>query len=84
MDDNKTHKDEPQEIPFEEDVDKKVDFDKPVDVVRKMLYYFIPKVKSYDDLKNVLKQLGFNIRDKYDSYPCSCSGSRSLFLSKRR
>lgn len=67
MDDNKTHKDESQEIPFEEDVDKKVDFDKPVDVVRKMLYYFIPKVKSYDDLKNVLKQLGFNIRDKYDS-----------------
>ena len=67
LDDNKTHKDESQEIPFEEDVDKKVDFDKPVDVVRKMLYYFIPKVKSYDDLKNVLKQLGFNIRDKYDS-----------------
>lgn len=67
LDDNKTHKDESQEIPFEEDVDKKVDFDKPVDVVRKMLYYFIPKVKSYDDLKNVLNQLGFNIRDKYDS-----------------
>lgn len=67
LDDNKTHKDESQEIPFEEDVDKKVDFDKPVDVVRKMLYYFVPKVKSYDDLKNVLKQLGFNIRDKYDS-----------------
>lgn len=42
-------------------------FDEPRDAARKILYYFLPKVKSYDDLKDVLKQLGFNIRDKYDS-----------------
>lgn len=67
LDDYKVYKDDAQEIPFEEKENKKVDFDKPSDVIKKMLYYFIPKVKSYDDLKNVLKQLGFNIRDKYDS-----------------
>lgn len=41
-------------------------FDEPRDAVRKMLYYFLPKVASYNDLKEVLKQLGFNIHDKYE------------------
>lgn len=41
-------------------------FDEPRDAVRKILYYFLPKVASYNDLKEVLKQLGFNIHDKYE------------------
>lgn len=41
-------------------------FDEPRDAVRKILYYFLPKVASYNDLKEVLKQLGFNIHDKFE------------------
>lgn len=52
--------------PFVDEGAPEVAFDEPRDAVRKMLYYFLPKVASYNDLKEVLKQLGFNIHDKYE------------------
>lgn len=52
--------------PFVDEGTPEVVFDEPRDAVRKMLYYFLPKVATYNDLKDVLKQLGFNIHDKYD------------------
>lgn len=52
--------------PLVDEVTPEVVFDEPRDAVRKILYYFLPKVASYNDLKEVLKQLGFNIHDKYE------------------
>lgn len=52
--------------PFVDEGTPEVVFDEPRDAVRKILYYFLPKVASYNDLKDVLKQLGFNIHDKYE------------------
>ena len=52
--------------PFVDEGTPEVVFDEPKDAVRKILYYFLPKVASYNDLKEVLKQLGFNIHDKYE------------------
>lgn len=52
--------------PFVDEGTHEVVFDEPRDAVRKILYYFLPKVASYNDLKEVLKQLGFNIHDKYE------------------
>ena len=52
--------------PFVDEGTPEVVFDEPRDAVRKVLYYFLPKVASYNDLKEVLKQLGFNIHDKYE------------------
>lgn len=52
--------------PFVDEGTPEVVFDEPRDAVRKILYYFFPKVASYNDLKDVLKQLGFNINDKYE------------------
>lgn len=52
--------------PFVDEGTPEVVFDEPRDAVRKILYYFLPKVVSYNDLKEVLKQLGFNIHDKYE------------------
>lgn len=52
--------------PFVDEGSPEVVFDEPRDAVRKILYYFLPKVASYNDLKEVLKQLGFNIHDKYE------------------
>lgn len=52
--------------PFVDEGTPEVVFDEPRDAVRKILYYFLPKVATYNDLKDVLKQLGFNIHDKYD------------------
>lgn len=52
--------------PFVDEGTPEVVFDEPRDAVRKILYYFLPKVESYNDLKEVLKQLGFNIHDKYE------------------
>ena len=52
--------------PFVDEGTPEVVFDEPRDAVRKILYYFFPKVASYNDLKEVLKQLGFNIHDKYE------------------
>lgn len=52
--------------PFVDEGTPEVIFDEPRDAVRKILYYFLPKVASYNDLKEVLKQLGFNIHDKYE------------------
>lgn len=52
--------------PFVDEATPEVVFDEPRDAVRKILYYFLPKVASYNDLKEVLKQLGFNIHDKYE------------------
>lgn len=52
--------------PFVDAGTPEVVFDEPRDAVRKILYYFLPKVASYNDLKEVLKQLGFNIHDKYE------------------
>lgn len=52
--------------PFVDEGTPEVVFDEPRDAVRKILYYFLPKVASYNDLKKVLKQLGFNIYDKYE------------------
>lgn len=54
--------------PFVDEGTPEVVFDEPRDAVRKILYYFLPKVASYNDLKEVLKQLGFNIHDKYELY----------------
>lgn len=52
--------------PFVDEGTPEVVFDEPRDAVRKILYYFLPKVASYNDLKEVLKQLDFNIHDKYE------------------
>lgn len=52
--------------PFVDEGTPEVVFDEPRDAVRKILYYFLPKVASYNDLKEVVKQLGFNIHDKYE------------------
>ena len=52
--------------PFVDEGTPEVEFDEPRDAVKKILYYFLPKVASYNDLKEVLKQLGFNIHDKYE------------------
>lgn len=52
--------------PFVDEETPKIVFDEPRDAIRKVLYYFLPKVASYNDLKDVLKQLGFNIHDKYE------------------
>lgn len=52
--------------PFVDEETPEMVFDEPRDAIRKMLYYFLPKVATYNDLKDVLKQLGFNIHDKYD------------------
>lgn len=60
------YKDRVTENPFVDEGTPEVVFDEPRDVVRKILYYFLPKVASYNDLKEVLKQLGFNIHDKYE------------------
>lgn len=60
------HKDKVTVNPFVDEGTPEVVFDEPRDAVRKMLYYFLPKVASYNDLKEVLKQLGFNIHDKYE------------------
>ena len=60
------YKDRVTENPFVDEGTPEVVFDEPRDAVRKILYYFLPKVASYNDLKEVLKQLGFNIHDKYE------------------
>ncbi|RGS30890.1 hypothetical protein DWY01_05410 [Eubacterium sp. AF22-8LB] len=62
----KDYKDRATVNPFMDEGTPEVIFDEPRDVVRKMLYYFLPKVATYNDLKEVLKQIGFNIHDKYD------------------
>lgn len=62
----KDYKDRTTVNPFMDKGTPEVIFDEPRDVVRKMLYYFLPKVATYNDLKEVLKQIGFNIHDKYD------------------
>ena len=60
------YKDRTTVNPFVDEGTPEVVFDEPRDAVRKILYYFLPKVASYNDLKDVLKQLGFNIHDKYE------------------
>lgn len=60
------YKDRVTENPFVDEGTPEVVFDEPRDAVRKILYYFLPKVASYNGLKEVLKQLGFNIHDKYE------------------
>lgn len=60
------YKDRAPVNPFVDEATPEVVFDEPRDAVRKILYYFLPKVASYNDLKEVLKQLGFNIHDKYE------------------
>lgn len=60
------YKDRTTVNPFVDEGTPEVVFDEPRDAVRKILYYFLPKVASYNDLKEVLKQLGFNIHDKYE------------------
>lgn len=60
------YKDRVTVSPFVDEGTPEVVFDEPRDAVRKILYYFLPKVASYNDLKEVLKQLGFNIHDKYE------------------
>lgn len=60
------YKDRVTENPFVDEGTPEVVFDEPRNAVRKILYYFLPKVASYNDLKEVLKQLGFNIHDKYE------------------
>lgn len=60
------YKDRVTVSPFVDEGTPEVVFDEPRDAVRKILYYFLPKVASYNDLKKVLKQLGFNIHDKYE------------------
>ena len=60
------YKDRANVNPFVDEGTPEVVFDEPRDAVRKILYYFLPKVASYNDLKEVLKQLGFNIHDKYE------------------
>lgn len=60
------YKDRVTANPFVDEATPEVVFDEPRDAVRKILYYFLPKVASYNDLKEVLKQLGFNIHDKYE------------------
>lgn len=60
------YKDRVTENPFVDEGTPEVVFDEPRDAIRKILYYFLPKVASYNDLKEVLKQLGFNIHDKYE------------------
>ena len=60
------YKDRATVNPFVDEGAPEVVFDEPRDAVRKILYYFLPKVASYNDLKEVLKQLGFNIHDKYE------------------
>lgn len=60
------YKDRVTENQFVDEGTPEVVFDEPRDAVRKILYYFLPKVATYNDLKDVLKQLGFNIHDKYD------------------
>lgn len=60
------YKDRATANPFVDEATPEVVFDEPRDAVRKILYYFLPKVASYNDLKEVLKQLGFNIHDKYE------------------
>lgn len=60
------YKDRATANPFVDEETPEVVFDEPRDAVRKILYYFLPKVASYNDLKDVLKQLGFNIHDKYE------------------
>lgn len=60
------YKDKVTVNPFVDEGTPEVVFDEPRDAVRKILYYFLPKVASYNDLKEVLKQLGFNIHDKYE------------------
>lgn len=60
------YKDRVSVNPFMDEGTPEVVFDEPRDAVRKILYYFLPKVASYNDLKEVLKQLGFNIHDKYE------------------
>lgn len=60
------YKDRATVNPFVDEGTPEVVFDEPRDAVRKILYYFLPKVVSYNDLKEVLKQLGFNIHDKYE------------------
>lgn len=60
------YKDRATVNPFVDEGTPEVVFDEPRDAVRKILYYFLPKVASYNDLKEVLKQLGFNIHDKYE------------------
>lgn len=60
------YKDRATVNPFVDEGTPEVVFDEPRDAIRKMLYYFLPKVASYNDLKEVLKQLGFNIHDKYE------------------
>lgn len=60
------YKDRATVNPFVDEGTPEVVFDEPRDAVRKILYYFLPKVASYNDLKEVLKQLGFNIYDKYE------------------
>ena len=60
------YKDRATVNPFVDEGTPEVVFDEPRDAVRKILYYFLPKVASYNDLKDVLKQLGFNIHDKYE------------------
>lgn len=60
------YKDRVTANPFVDEATHEVVFDEPRDAVRKILYYFLPKVASYNDLKEVLKQLGFNIHDKYE------------------
>ena len=60
------YKDRATVNPFVDEGIPEVVFDEPRDAVRKILYYFLPKVASYNDLKEVLKQLGFNIHDKYE------------------
>lgn len=60
------YKDRVTENQFVDEGTPEVVFDEPRDAVRKILYYFLPKVATYNDLKDVLKQLGFNIHDKYE------------------
>lgn len=69
--------------PFVDEGTPEVVFDEPRDAVRKILYYFLPKVASYNDLKEVLKQLGFNIHDKYElNYVFKFTADESLKVER--
>ena len=50
---NNDYKDRVPVNPFVDEATPEFVFDEPKDAVRKILYYFLPKVASYNDLKEV-------------------------------
>lgn len=60
-----------QEIKKEKSVkipqqEKSVTYDSNYSATKKLLYYILPKVKSYEDFKAACNKLGFHITDKND------------------